>query len=98
MSEGFAEFSASLFIQLIQKNPQEFIKFWNDQRELLTETNKEGHRAIEVGPVTLGYRLANSRAGFDMPRRLIYPKGAYILHMIRMMMWDARKAIRSSWP
>jgi len=24
----------------------------------------------------------------DVTRRLIYPKGAYILHMIRMMMWN----------
>ncbi len=91
MSEGFAQFSASLYIQLIQKNPQEFTKFWDEQRELLTVTNKEGHRPIEVGPVTVGYRLANSRAGYDIPQRLIYPKGAYILHMIRMMMWDDAK-------
>jgi len=41
-----------------------------------------------VGPVTLGYRLATTRAGFGIPRRLIYPKGGYILNMIRMMMWS----------
>jgi aminopeptidase N len=90
MSEGFADFSASLFLQAVQKDNREFIKFWNDERELLTETNKEGFRAIDVGPVTQGYRLANTKAGFDVPRRLIYPKGAYILHMIRMMMWDPK--------
>ncbi len=88
MSEGFADFSASLFIQFVRKNNSEFIKFWNDERELLMEKNKEGFRAIDVGPVTQGYRLANTKAGFDVPRRLIYPKGAYILHMIRMMMWN----------
>jgi len=90
MSEGFAEFSASLFIQLIQKNNSEFIKFWNDERELLLERNKEGFRAIDVGPLIQGYRLANTKAGFDVPRRLIYPKGAYVLHMLRMMMWNSR--------
>jgi len=90
MSEGFADFSASLFIQVIQKNHSEFIKFWNDEREMLTETNKEGFRAIDVGPVTQGVRLNNTKAGFDVYRRLIYPKGAYILHMIRMMMWNAK--------
>jgi len=90
MSEGFADFSASLFIQAIQKNNGEFIKFWNDERELLTETNKEGFRAIDVGPVTQGHRLNNTKAGYDVSRRLIYPKGAYILHMIRMMMWNAK--------
>jgi aminopeptidase N len=36
----------------------------------------------------MGYRLSSSRAGFNIYQALIYPKGAYILHMIRMMMWD----------
>jgi aminopeptidase N len=34
--------------------------------------------------------MSNSRTGFDLTRRLIYPKGAYILHMMRMMMWDRK--------
>ena len=88
MSEGFAEMSASLFIQLIEKNPKRFGEFWNDERRSLTERNKEGFRAIDVGPVTMGYRLSNTRSGFNITRDLIYPKGAFILHMIRMMMWD----------
>ncbi|HEU5450516.1 MAG TPA: M1 family aminopeptidase [Terriglobales bacterium] len=94
MSEGFSDFSASLFLQMVEKNPQRFIKFWNDERDLLTEGNAQGFRAIDVGPVTLGYRLASTRTGFDIPRRLIYPKGAYILHMVRMMMWDNKTGDR----
>ena len=90
MSEGFAEMSASLFIQLIEKNPKKFVEFWNDERRSLTERNKEGYRAIDAGPVTMGYRLSNSKAGFNITRDLIYPKGAYILHMIRMMLWDRK--------
>ena len=43
-----------------------------------------------MGPLTQGYRLATMKSGFDVPRRLIYPKGAYILHMIRMMMWNPK--------
>jgi hypothetical protein len=89
MSEGFAEMSASLYIQfLYNKEPQKYSKFWNDELKLLTERNKEGYRAIDAGPVTLGYRLSNSREGFDITRRLIYPKGAYILQMVRMMMYE----------
>jgi aminopeptidase N len=38
----------------------------------------------------MGYRLSNSRAGLDVSRRLLYPKGAYILHMIRMMMMNTK--------
>ena len=88
MSEGFADMSASLFLQVVDKNPKRFIDFWNDERELLTMKNSQGFRAIDAGPVTVGYRLSNSRTGMNLTRDLIYPKGAYILHMVRMMMWD----------
>ena len=88
MSEGFADMSASLYLQVVDKNPKRFIDFWNDERELLTMKDRQGYRAIDAGPVTLGYRLSNSRTGMNLTRDLIYPKGAYILHMVRMMMWD----------
>ena len=90
MSEGFADMSASLYLNMIEKDPKKFITFWNDERELLLERNAEGFRAIDAGPLTMGYRTSNSRTGFDSTRRLIYPKGAYVLHMIRMMTWDNR--------
>ena len=90
MSEGFADLSASLYLTMIEKNPKKFITFWNDERELLLERDAQGFRAIDAGPLTMGYRTSNSRTGFDTTRRLIYPKGAYILHMLRMMMHDNR--------
>ena len=88
MSEGFADMSASLYLTLIEKNPKKFITFWNDERELLLEKDAQGFRAIDAGPLTMGYRTSNSRTGFDTTRRLIYPKGGYVLHMLRMMMHD----------
>ena len=90
MSEGFAEMSASLYLQMVEKDPQKFISFWNDERDLLLERDQEGWRAVDAGPVTMGYRMSNSRTGTGVTRRLIYPKGGYILHMVRMMMWDRR--------
>jgi hypothetical protein len=89
MSEGFADFAASLFLQSVYGTEQ-FQKFWRDEHELLTARNKEGFRPIDVAPVTMGYRASNSRAGFDIPSRLIYPKGAYVLHMLRMLMWNGQ--------
>jgi Peptidase family M1 domain len=88
MSEGFADFSASLYLQLAEKNNKRFMDFWNDERTLLTERNNMGFRAIDAGPLTMGDRLDNQTTGFDVTRRLIYPKGAYILHMVRMMMYS----------
>ena len=90
MSEGFADMSASLYLSMIEKDPKKFLTFWNDERELLLEKNVQGYRAIDVGPLTMGYRTNNARTGGGTYRRLIYPKGAYVLHMIRMMMRDNR--------
>lgn len=90
MSEGFADMSASLYIQLIDHNHQKFIEFWDDERTALLERNSMGFRANDAGPLTMGYRTSNDRTGFNVSQDLIYPKGAYILHMLRMMMWTAQ--------
>jgi len=87
MSEGFAEMSASMFLQYFynQHGLDEYHKFWADERTVMTQKNRMGARAIDVGPVTLGYRLENARTG-DTAVDLIYPKGAYVLQMIRFML------------
>jgi peptidase M1-like protein len=56
MSEGFSDMSASLYLTLIEKNPKKFLTFWNDERKLLLEKDPEGFRAIDAGPLTMGYR------------------------------------------
>ncbi|HEX8424290.1 MAG TPA: M1 family aminopeptidase, partial [Pyrinomonadaceae bacterium] len=91
MSEGFAEFSTSLYVQHVRKDLGKFIDFWNDQRELITQAGigTNGRRPYMVGPVTQGYRLNSGKTG-NVARSMIYPKGAYILHMLRMMMYDVK--------
>lgn len=91
MSEGFAEFSASLYVQLVRRDIAKFIQFWEDQRKLIIEATPftKGLKPYTVGPVTQGYRLNTSKTG-NVARAMIYPKGAYILHMLRMMMFDPR--------
>ncbi len=90
MSEGFAEFSASLYVQLTRGNDK-FIDFWEDQRKRITEASPQTHdrRPYTVGAVTQGYRLNNAKTG-RVAQNMIYPKGAYILHMIRMMMFEPK--------
>jgi len=91
MSEGFANTSASIFLQATRPKPDEFREFWKQQRRLITEKNAEGFRPIDVGPVTMGFRLSTNKTGWNIYQDLVYPKGAYILHMIRMMMWTPRE-------
>jgi hypothetical protein len=90
MSEGFANTSASIFLQASRPKPDDFREFWKQQRKLITEKNAQGFRPIDVGPVTMGIRLSSQKTGYDIYQNLVYPKGAYILHMVRMMMWTPK--------
>jgi hypothetical protein len=91
MSEGFANTSASIFLQATRAKSDDFREFWKQQRKLITEKNAQGFRPIDVGPVTMGIRLSSEKTGWDIYQNLVYPKGAYILHMIRMMMWTSKE-------
>ncbi len=91
MSEGFADESASIFLLMTRPKPNDYLDFWKEEHKMLTEKNSMGFRPIDVGPVTMGYRLNTEKTGWSVTRELIYPKGAYILHMVRMMMWDPRE-------
>lgn len=92
MSEGFAEFSASLYVQFTEKDLSKYIDFWEDQRKMIVEPRPQtkDRKPYTVGPVTQGYRLNSSKTGYWIARFSIYPKGAYILHMLRRMMYDQK--------
>ena len=92
MSEGFAELSASLYIQHVLRDEKRFVDFWKNQQDLITEARPQTGdiKPYTVGPVTQGYRL-NGGKTLNTGRFLLYPKGAYILHMLRQMMFDPRK-------
>jgi hypothetical protein len=89
MSEGFAEFSTSLYAQYVRQDMAKFALFWDDQRKRITQATPQtkGRKPYTVGPVTQGYRLNSEKTPW-VYQSLVYPKGAYILHMLRMMMFD----------
>jgi hypothetical protein len=89
MSEGFAEFSTSLYAQYVRKDVGKFVDFREEQRKRIIEARDatKGRKPYTVGPVTQGYRLNTGKTS-NVAQFMIYPKGAYILHMLRMMMFD----------
>jgi len=89
LSEGFADFSAGLFLQLTEKNPDKYLKYWDRHREFITEKNQFGNRANDAGPIWMGLRLITFKTQ-GAYRQLVYPKGGYILHMLRAMMYDRK--------
>jgi hypothetical protein len=86
LSEGFADFSAAVFLENTEK-PDQVNKFWDRAREAITAKNQFGVSANEAGPIWMGLRLDTAKSAWAY-NRLVYPKGAYILNMIRLMMRD----------
>jgi len=90
MSEGFATFSTSIYLMQTRKTMDDYRAFWNEQHRQLLEKSTTGKRPIDVGPLTMGERVANQKTG-DVYQDLIYSKGAYILHMLEMMFWTPQQ-------
>jgi hypothetical protein len=88
LEEGFAEFSAALALQHTQ-GWGAYEKHWREARRELFATNLPGSQIanIDAGPIVEGERLATRKSPYAY-QVLIYSKGAYVLHMLRMMMWD----------
>jgi aminopeptidase N len=89
LSEGFADFSAGLFLQFIEKKQDQYLKYWERQQEQITKKNQWGFSANDAGPVWLGIRLDT----FKTPQAynaVVYPKGGFILHMLRYLMMDPK--------
>ena len=87
LSEGFADFSAGLFLEATQPKGDDAQKFWDSERRMLLEKNEFGNRANDVGPMWMGERLDSFKAQ-DADRRITYAKGAFVLHMLRYLMLD----------
>ena len=90
MSEGFANFSAALFLLHTRSDPKEERDFWALMRKRLLEKNARGLRPVDVGPVVMGWRANSSKTGGDVYQPLIYNKGAFILHSLEMLYWSSQ--------
>ena len=104
ISEGFAQYAAALFTLDGLDEEEQFLDMLDAWRlDVLSEPNvgqglglrhygfrpaviqrSDGH---ESGPLVLGYRLQSNDTPMDY-RLLVYEKGAFILHMLRMMLMD----------
>ena len=91
LSEGFSEFAAALLMQHARGGAA-YDAFWETVRKRILGRPAAGAAANhEVGPITQGWRLA-SAANPQAYAANVYGKGAYVLHMLRMMMLDTSAA------
>jgi peptidase M1-like protein len=92
LEEGFAEFSAALALQHTQ-GWGAYEHFWrNARKEIFAKPPHSAVADIDAGPITQGFRLQTEHSPYAY-RALVYEKGAYVLHMLRMLLWDGADAI-----
>ncbi len=87
LSEGFADFSAGLYLQYTEPKPDKYLKYWEQSRKTILDKDQFGHRPTDVGPLWTGLRLSTAKSPGTY-QRLVYPKGGYVLHMLRWIMYD----------
>jgi hypothetical protein len=89
LSEGFAEFSAGLFLQqaMGEKWRKDYLEFWERQRTRILDKNGYGVSPNDAGPLWLGLRLISPKSE-QAYQGVTYSKGAYVLLMLRSLMYD----------
>jgi len=89
LSEGFAEYAGAMYVQARYDGNEEFFKLVRQWRDDILEVGGGPfwHEGPQVAPIGLGYRCSSvSSPGSYL--QLVYAKGAYVLHMLRQMMYD----------
>ncbi len=83
LSEGFSNFSGLWYLQTVRKNNDKYFGMLHRWRTSILE------RTEEPSPIWLGYRASSSKdnRGYGV---LVYQKGAWVLHMLRLMMLDLK--------
>ncbi len=89
LSEGFADFAAGLYLEEATgpKWQKDYVEYWDRQKRRILEKNNYGIAPNDAGPLWLGLRLISPKT----PRAyqgVTYSKGAYVLLMLKSMMFD----------
>ncbi len=89
LSEGFAEYSGAWYVEQKYGWDYQLKRIFDDWKEGILEKGgrRAWHEGPEVAPIWLGGRCSS----FDSPAsylNLVYFKGAYVVHMLRMMLHD----------
>jgi hypothetical protein len=90
ISEGFSEFTAALVLQQTG-GWAKYNDFWEKKRRHILDKPRGAFISNdEAGPISQGWRISSWRAP-GAYSAITYSKGAYVLHMLRMTMWDTKK-------
>lgn len=91
IEEGMADYQSLMYEQkknLSKQTLQAWLMRYRDA--LIAKEPGTGETVDESGPLDFGYRLDTSKTP-DAYTTIVYQKGAWVLHMIRMMLRDPRR-------
>ncbi|MFI5207793.1 MAG: M1 family aminopeptidase, partial [Gemmatimonadales bacterium] len=82
LSEGLASYSALSYLRSERHHDDEYNRFLDQYRDDIASD-------LDAGPIWIGYRAASPsvRRGYDV---MVYEKGAWVFHMLRVLMTDIR--------
>lgn len=83
LSEGLSDFSGLWYVQTSRGKSEPYFRMLDTWRQALRD------RKGELGPIGLGYRVGTASNPEDASR-VMYGKGAWVAHMLRVMMLDLR--------
>jgi hypothetical protein len=91
LSEGFAEFSAGLFLQQGVGGDwrKDYLEFWDRLQKRILEKNNFAISPNDSGPLWMGERLISPRTR-SAYQNVTYAKGAYVLQMLRSIMYSSQ--------
>jgi hypothetical protein len=84
LSEGFASFAGLWYLQTARKDNTKYFEMLSRWR------NEISRRGTEPGPVWLGYRAARINQDDNDYNLIVYQKGAWVVHMLRILMLDMK--------
>ena len=85
LSEGFANFSGLWYLQTVRKDNDKYFDMLRRWRSSILL--REG----EPGPISLGYRVFASKDDeLNDYQTVVYKKGAWVMHMLRILMLDLK--------
>lgn len=89
LMEGTANYSAYLFAASKDPKEKDFLEEMRHLKSHLLEKTREGQTVESAGPIWLGWRLFSSKTPTGY-QNIVYDKGAWVIHMLRMMMRDSQ--------
>jgi len=85
LSEGFSNFSGLWYLQSVRGSSEQYFDLLRRWRSSILL--REG----EPGPISLGYRVfASKDDDLDDYQTVVYKKGAWVVHMLRILMLDLK--------